>query len=230
MSRSRVTELGASFVCSVLNTMCPVSDACTAISAVSGSRISPTRITSGSCRKIARKQWAKVFPIEASIGTWMMPFMSYSIGSSVVISLSSILFKSLSAEYNVVVLPEPVGPVTSTIPFGLSITSRKAANVCGVMPTASKSSFTTERSNTRITTHSPNIVGMTETRRSTGWPPSVNSIRPSCGRRRSAMSRLAMTLIRVVIAKAKCFGGGTISNSTPSALMRILNSSSNGSK
>ena len=39
-----------------------------------------------------------------------------------------------------------------------------------------------------------------------------------------------MTLIRVVMAKARCRGGGTISYSTPSARMRILNSFSNGSK
>ena len=36
------------------------------------------------------------------------------------------------------------------------------------------------------------------------------------------MSRLAMTLMRVVMAKARCRGGGTISYSTPSALMRML--------
>ena len=55
MSFSRVIVLGASFVCSVLNTRWPVSDACTAISAVSRSRISPTRILSGSCRKMDRR-------------------------------------------------------------------------------------------------------------------------------------------------------------------------------
>ena len=31
-----------------------------------------------------------------------------------------------------VVLPEPVGPVTSTMPLGLRITSRKAAIVGGI--------------------------------------------------------------------------------------------------
>ena len=97
MSRSRVTVLGASLVCSVLKTMCPVSDACTAISAVSRSRISPTRILSGSCRKIDRRHWAKVLPIAASIGICTMPSMSYSTGSSVVISLSSMTFNSFSA-------------------------------------------------------------------------------------------------------------------------------------
>ena len=68
MSFRRVIVLGASLVCSVLNTMCPVSDACTAISAVSRSRISPTRMMSGSCRRMARRQAAKVTPISASIG------------------------------------------------------------------------------------------------------------------------------------------------------------------
>ena len=98
------------------------------------------------------------------------------------------------------------------------------------MPTLFKSNDTTDRSSTRITTLSPNMVGSTETRKSTGWPPMVSSIRPSCGTRRSAMSSLAMTLMRVVMAKARCRGGGTISYSTPSALMRMRNSSSNGSK
>ena len=44
----RVTASGASLVCSVEKTTCPVSDASTAICAVSWSRISPTRIMSGS--------------------------------------------------------------------------------------------------------------------------------------------------------------------------------------
>ena len=39
-----------------------------------------------------------------------------------------------------------------------------------------------------------------------------------------------MTLMRVVMAKARWRGGGTISYNTPSARMRILNSCSKGSK
>ena len=58
---------------------------------------------------------------------------------------------------------------------------------------------------------SPNIVGNVDTRRSTGDPATVSSIRPSCGRRRSAMSRFAITLIRLVIAHARWRGGGIIS-------------------
>ncbi len=42
----------------------------------------------------------------------------YSTGSSIVISLSSSLLISFSAAYRVVVLPDPVGPVTSTMPYG----------------------------------------------------------------------------------------------------------------
>ena len=98
MSRSRVTVAGESLVWSVENTMWPVSAACTAISAVSTSRISPTRIRSGSCRRIARRQAAKVLPISVSIGTCTMPSMSYSTGSSVVISFSSMLLSSERAE------------------------------------------------------------------------------------------------------------------------------------
>ena len=81
-----------------------------------------------------------------------------------------------------------------------------------------------------MTTDSPNIVGSTLTRRSTGLPPTLSSMRPSCGRRRSAMSSSAITLMRLMMAFARCRGGGTISYSTPSARTRILNSSSNGSK
>ncbi len=74
MSRNRVMVLGASLVCSVLNTMCPVKEACTAQFRPSPtSRISPTRIMSGSCRRMARKQFANVLPIDASIGTCTNP-------------------------------------------------------------------------------------------------------------------------------------------------------------
>ena len=48
MSMRRVTAETESLVCSVANTRWPVSDACTAIWAVSTSRISPIITTSGS--------------------------------------------------------------------------------------------------------------------------------------------------------------------------------------
>ncbi len=94
--------------------------------------------------------------------------MSYSTGSSVVTSLSAISFISDNAEYSVVVLPEPVGPVTSTMPFGRLMIRRKFSLVVSSMPTLSSDKFTTERSKIRMTTLSPNIVGKTLTRRSIG--------------------------------------------------------------
>ena len=66
---NRLTVLGASFVCSVLNTRCPVKAALIPVSAVSKSRISPTRITSGSCRKNERSAAAKFSPISSCICT-----------------------------------------------------------------------------------------------------------------------------------------------------------------
>ena len=60
---------GASFVCSVESTKWPVSAAFTAISAVSKSRISPTRIMLGSWRRKARKADAKFSPICSFICT-----------------------------------------------------------------------------------------------------------------------------------------------------------------
>ena len=55
----RVTVSGASRVCSVLITRWPVSAAMIAVSMVSRSRISPTRMTSGFCRSAALSAEAK---------------------------------------------------------------------------------------------------------------------------------------------------------------------------
>ena len=55
--RAASTAPGASLVCSVENTRWPVSAAWMAISAVSWSRISPTMITSGSCRTMSGGRW-----------------------------------------------------------------------------------------------------------------------------------------------------------------------------
>ena len=69
MSIMRVMALGASLVWSVLNTRWPVSEAWMPIWAVSVSRISPTRITLGAWRSIARMTRAKSRPIEWRIST-----------------------------------------------------------------------------------------------------------------------------------------------------------------
>ena len=73
MSTSRPMAPAASLVCSVVRTRWPVSAAWIATWAVSGSRISPTMIMSGSWRKMARSTTGKVAPILARTGIWVMP-------------------------------------------------------------------------------------------------------------------------------------------------------------
>lgn len=88
-SASRVTEEAASFVWSVERTRCPVRAAWTAISAVSGSRISPTIRMSGSCRRTLRIAAAKVNSIRGWTCTWLSPGWTNSTGSSMVITFTS---------------------------------------------------------------------------------------------------------------------------------------------
>ena len=98
MSISRVMALAASLVCRVENTRWPVSADWMAISAVSMSRISPTRITSGSWRTMVRRPLAKVRPILGLTCIWLMPFIWYSIGSSTVMMFTSGLLRMPRAE------------------------------------------------------------------------------------------------------------------------------------
>ena len=84
MSISRAAASGAPLACSVVSTRCPVSAASIAIWAVSTSRISPTMITSGSARTIARSPVAKVRPVFVFVWICLTPSISYSTGSSTV--------------------------------------------------------------------------------------------------------------------------------------------------
>ena len=116
MLARRVRVCGASLVCRVDRTRCPVWAALTAISAVSRSRISPTMMMSGSWRRKARRAEAKVSPVLGFMLTWLIPVTWISTGSSTVEMLTSGLLRIFSAEYSETVLPEPVGPVTRIIP------------------------------------------------------------------------------------------------------------------
>ena len=89
MSMSRATAVGASLVCSVERTRCPVSAASIAICAVSWSRISPTMITSGSARIIERRPASKVTPALGLTCICLIPDSSYSTGSSIVMMFFS---------------------------------------------------------------------------------------------------------------------------------------------
>ena len=73
MSSKRVTVSGAEFVCSVDSTMWPVSAALMAMPPVSRSRISPTMMMFGSCRRNAFSAAAKVMPISLRTSTWLIP-------------------------------------------------------------------------------------------------------------------------------------------------------------
>ena len=87
MSSSRVMVPAALLVCTVESTRWPVSEAWTAICAVSRSRISPTMMMSGSWRRIERRACANVRPILGCTWIWLTPVSWYSIGSSTVKSL-----------------------------------------------------------------------------------------------------------------------------------------------
>ena len=93
-------------------------------SIVSKSRISPINTTSGSSRSAARRASVKLL-VSACSSRWLTTqflFMwTNSIGSSMVRMWSclSVLILSIMAA-SVVDLPDPVGPVTSTSPRGLS--------------------------------------------------------------------------------------------------------------
>ena len=114
-------------MCSVEKTICPVSAAVMAALMVSRSRISPTSIASGSCRSTCFRPDAKEVqscPISRCVITDFLLFNSYSIGSSsVMMRLLYLLFIASIIDASVVLLPDPVGPVTSTSPLGRSVSS-----------------------------------------------------------------------------------------------------------
>src|SRR5262249_16813566 len=83
-SSSRKSAVTVSLAWTVEKTMWPVVAAWQAIVAVSWSRISPTMITSGSCRRIDRRLPAKVWPALVLISIWGALAIWYSIGSSLV--------------------------------------------------------------------------------------------------------------------------------------------------
>ena len=132
-------------------------------------------------------------------------------------------------EYRVVDFPLPVGPVTNTTPCGSSITLRKVASVDGRKPSLSNPIRTPPTSITRITTFSPNFPGNVETRKSIGRPFTRTLISPSCGTRRSEMSRRAIIFTRLAIAECIRCGGLIRTCSTPSTRKRTRNWPSSGS-
>src|SRR5581483_9704674 len=136
-STMRPTVSAASIVCSVESTRWPDSAAWRAVWAVSASRSSPMRITSGSWRSARRSAWPKSV-VSRPISRWftMQPWSGWriSIGSSIVMMcFDRVLFMWSIIAARVVVFPEPVAPVTRMRPRCSS------ARVCttGGMPSCS---------------------------------------------------------------------------------------------
>ncbi len=87
----------------------------------------------------------------------------------------------------------------------------------------------TSFSSRRSTTRSPCPVGSVETRTSMARPPTRSVMRPSCGRRFSAMSIAAMILMRDTSAACSARLGRTTSRSVPSTRKRTSDDCSKGS-
>ncbi|MBA7701730.1 hypothetical protein ES703_110475 [subsurface metagenome] len=114
-------------MCSVLKTRWPVSAAVIVELVVSKSRISPTIMISGSCRNTCLRPNAK-FGQSKPISRCSIILISfsnkYSTGSSnVTIRFLYFLFINPIIPASVVLLPEPVWPVTITNPLGMSVSS-----------------------------------------------------------------------------------------------------------
>jgi EmrB/QacA subfamily drug resistance transporter len=137
-------------------------------------------------------------------------------GSSIVTMLRSPSWSRPSAAYKVVVLPEPVGPHTSTAPLGSWIAASRRPRSVGGRPSASSVIGPRLLSRTRMTTASPSTVGRVTTRRSITRSSIASETRPSWGSRRSAMSRLVMILIRETAAATMRRGTRDAGTSTPS--------------
>ena len=79
--------------------------------------------------------------------------------------VSGVLMREI-AEYSVLVLPLPVGPVTSTMPQGFEMADSNFASDWVSKPSLVMSSISFSRSSRRSTIFSPNSVGRHETRKS----------------------------------------------------------------
>ena len=145
-----------------------------------------------------------------------MPLIWYSTGSStVMIFLSGVLIWPRQA-YSVVVLPEPVGPVTSTTPSERWMRRSNLFWSSERKPSCGRPSARFDLSRIRMTIDSPWFVGTVETRRSRSRPPTLIWMRPSCGMRFSEILIFDMILKREIIAPCRRFGGESILRSAPS--------------
>ena len=168
--------------------------------------------------------------MEAFTCTWLIPASLYSTGSSNVIKFNSGVRMVVNTAFNVVDLPEPVGPVKKINPCGKLAASINKRFCSGSKPSLSTFISPVPLSKIRSTSFSPNTAGQTDTRTSIlrfwNWIPKL----PSCGKRFSAISSLDKILIREIIAAIASLDGGVRSYKEPSIRKRKLTRSSNISK
>ena len=92
-------------------------------------------------------------------------------------TLTSGVASCFSVEYSVVVLPEPVGPVTRMMPCGLADHLAPALrSSSSEKPSSLKSLTSTSGSKIRITSFSPKAVGRVDRRSSTSSPSGVRGL------------------------------------------------------
>ena len=118
-------------MCKVAKTRWPVSARVSVIAIDSISRISPSKITSGSSRRADRNPSSKVLT-SVPTSRWLISdrlcVCTNSTGSSIVKmwqARSRLIWSIMAA--NVVLLPEPVGPTTKTNPYGAFSNFEQAA-------------------------------------------------------------------------------------------------------
>jgi len=130
--------------------------------------------------------------------TWRRRYCVISTGSSAVHIFFSGVLIWFNTEWRVVVFPEPVGPTTRKMPYGLVITCISRSRTRSGAISIRGSGLLSAR--IRKTTSSfPSAVGRVATRNSTLLASVVvNLIFPSCGFLRSEISRSANTLIRAI--------------------------------
>ena len=116
------------------------------------------------------------------------------------------------------------------MPWGREMACSSSASSSASKPKAQSVGRSWWKCNKRNTTFSPCTVGSELARTSTGWPLCKNCMRPSCGKRFSAMSIRAITLMRETMASRMAMGGRATTCKRPSIRKRTRNDSAPDSK
>ena len=124
-----------------------------------GSRISPTMMTSGSWRRMARSPCAKVKPALTLVWPWLMPASQYSTGSSIVVTFLPELGELAERRVERRRLAAARRAGDEDDPFGSpdQIAERRRAVLPVITPDSDR--WRPLRSSRRSTAFSPQIVG-----------------------------------------------------------------------